>query len=88
MKSTPNWVIKVMALGAVLGLMAALSPKLHALINELHIFELRPCSRTLGYFTPVHERVTKWDNIEERTPTILRQARLIGFMNQERRRAA
>ncbi len=26
--------------------------------------ELRPCFRTLGYFTPVHERGTKWDNID------------------------
>jgi len=35
----------------------------------------------LGYFTPVHERGTKWDNIEEHIPTISRQAPLIGFMN-------
>jgi hypothetical protein len=27
--------------------------------------ELRACSRTLGYFTPVHERGPKWVNIEE-----------------------
>jgi hypothetical protein len=32
-------------------------------------------------FTPVHERGTKWENIEEHIPTILRQAPLIGFMN-------
>ncbi len=31
--------------------------------------ELRACSRTVGYFTPVHERGTKWDNIEEHIPT-------------------
>jgi hypothetical protein len=43
--------------------------------------ELRACSRTVGYFTPVHERGTKWENIEEHIPTILRQAPLIGFMN-------
>jgi|TARA_B110000908_G_scaffold51867_1_gene63271 hypothetical protein len=43
--------------------------------------ELRACSRILGYFTPVHERGTKWDNIEEHIPTILRQAQLIGFIN-------
>jgi hypothetical protein len=43
--------------------------------------KLRHCFRTLGYFTPVHERGTKWDNIEEHIPKILRQAPLIGFMN-------
>ncbi|MDB3913035.1 hypothetical protein N9381_14970, partial [Paracoccaceae bacterium] len=41
--------------------------------------ELRRCSRTLGYFTPAHERGTKWDNIEEHIPTISRQAPLNGF---------
>jgi hypothetical protein len=30
--------------------------------------ELRPNSWTVGYFTPVHERNTKWDNIEEHIP--------------------
>ena len=50
--------------------------------------ELRPCSRTLGYFTPVHERGTKWDNIEEHIPMILRQAPLIGFMNLAQLKAA
>ena len=50
--------------------------------------ELRRCSRTLGYFTPVHERGTKWDNIEEHIPTISRQAPLIGFMNLAQLKAA
>jgi hypothetical protein len=50
--------------------------------------ELRRCFRTLGYFTPVHERCTKWDNIEEHIPTISRQAQLIGFMNLAQLKAA
>ena len=50
--------------------------------------ELRRCSRTLGYFIPVHERGTKWDNIEEHIPTISRQAPLIGFMNLAQLKAA
>ena len=50
--------------------------------------ELRARSRTVGYFTPVHERGTKWDNIEEHIPTISRQAPLIGFMILAQRRAA
>jgi hypothetical protein len=50
--------------------------------------ELRRCSRTLGYFTPVHERGAKWDNIEEHIPTISRQAPLIGFMNLAQLKAA
>ena len=31
-------------------------------------FELRPCSRTLGYFIPVRERGTKWDNSDKQHP--------------------
>ena len=50
--------------------------------------ELGACSRTVGYFTPVHERGTKWDNIEEQIPTSLKQAPLIGFMSLAQRRAA
>ena len=50
--------------------------------------ELRRCSRTLGYFTPVHERGTKWDNIEEHILTSLKQAPLIGFMNLAQLKAA
>jgi transposase len=51
-------------------------------------FELRRCSRTLRYFTPVHERATKWADIEEHIPTILRQAPLIDFMNLAQLKAA
>nr|WP_246100923.1 DNA cytosine methyltransferase [Palleronia caenipelagi] len=29
--------------------------------------ELRPCHRTAGYFTPVHERSTPWDSIDGNT---------------------
>jgi len=50
--------------------------------------ELRACSRTLGYFTPVHERGTQWDNIEEHIPTSLKQAPLIGFMSLAQLKAA
>ncbi|WIY27534.1 DDE-type integrase/transposase/recombinase [Parasedimentitalea psychrophila] len=35
--------------------------------------EPRPCSRTLGYFTPVHERGTKWDARDQRL--VIREAR-------------
>jgi len=64
-----------------------LPSKLHAVSHALEL-ELRACSRTLGYFTPVHERGTQWDNIEERIPTSLKQAPLIGFMSLAQRRAA
>ena len=50
--------------------------------------ELRPCFRTLGYFTPVHERGTKWDTIDGSIRTSIRQQRLSGFMNRARHRAA
>lgn len=30
-------------------------------------YKLRSCSRTLGYFTPVRESGSKWDNSEERS---------------------
>ena len=50
--------------------------------------ELRPCFRTLGYFTPVHERGTEWDNIDGTIRTSIRQQRLNGFMNLARHRAA
>jgi len=52
------------------------------------VSELCACSRTVGYFTPIHERGTKWDNIEEHIPTSLKQAPLIGFMSLAQRRAA
>lgn len=42
--------------------------------------ELRPCYRTLGYFTPVHERGTKWYNIDGNIQTIIRRRRLRCFM--------
>ena len=42
--------------------------------------ELRPCCRTLGYFTPVRERGTKWDNIDAIIQTIIRQLQLSGYM--------
>jgi hypothetical protein len=42
----------------------------------------------LRYFTPVHERATKWADIEEHIPTILRQAPLIDFMNLAQLKAA
>ncbi|MFT4915535.1 MAG: hypothetical protein ACI9C3_001397, partial [Yoonia sp.] len=42
-------------------------------------FELRPCYRTLGYFTPVRERGTKWDNIDAIIQTIIRQLQLSGY---------
>jgi hypothetical protein len=60
----------------------------NSLVNRDLSGELRRCSRTLGYFTPVHERGTKWDNIEEHIPTISRQAPLIGFMNLAQLKAA
>ncbi|MFT5626708.1 MAG: hypothetical protein ACI8Z0_003219 [Lentimonas sp.] len=44
-------------------------------------FELRPCYRTLGYFTPVRERGTKWDNIDAIIQTIIRQLQLSGYMS-------
>ncbi len=50
--------------------------------------ELRPCFRTLGYFTPVHERGTKWDTIDGTIRTSIGQRRLSGFMNRARHRAA
>ena len=43
--------------------------------------KLYACYQTLGYFTPVHERGTKWNCIEGHIPTISRQAPLMGFMN-------
>ncbi len=51
-------------------------------------YELRPCFRTLGYFTPVHERGTKWDTIDGTIRTSIGQRRLSGFMNRARHRAA
>jgi len=50
--------------------------------------ELRPCYRTLGYFTPVRERGTKWDNIDAIIQTIIRQLQLNGNMSLVRRKAA
>ena len=50
--------------------------------------ELRPCCRTLGYFTPVRERGTKWDNIDAIIQTIIRQLQLSGYMSLVRRKAA
>jgi hypothetical protein len=50
--------------------------------------ELRPCSRTLGYFTPVRERGSKWDNSDGSTQTIIRQGQLSDCMSLERRKAA
>ena len=50
--------------------------------------ELRPCFRTPGYFTPVHERGTKRDTIDGPIRTSIRQQRLSGFMNRARHRAA
>ena len=44
--------------------------------------------RTLGYFTPVHERGTKRDTIDGSIRTSIRQQRLSGFMNRARHRAA
>ena len=41
------------------------------------MLELRACSRTVGYSTPVHERSTKWNNIEEHIPTSLKEAELL-----------
>ncbi|MFT5626506.1 MAG: hypothetical protein ACI8Z0_003016, partial [Lentimonas sp.] len=41
--------------------------------------ELRPCYRTLGYFTPVRERGRKWDNIDAIIQTIIRQLQLSGY---------
>ena len=55
--------------------------------NAGSFFELHPCSRTLGYFTPVHERDTKWDNNEERTRMLSKPRLLIDIMIQERRKA-
>ena len=52
------------------------------------VFELRPCCRTLGYFTPVRERGTKWDNIDAIIQTIIRQLQLSGYMSLVRRKAA
>ena len=52
------------------------------------MFELRPCCRTLGYFTPVRERGTKWDNIDAIIQTIIRQLQLSGYMSLVRRKAA
>jgi hypothetical protein len=51
---------------------------------------LLPLRRTcrVGYFTPVHERDTKWDNIEEHILTSFQQAPLIAFMSLAQRRAA
>jgi hypothetical protein len=50
-------------------------------------FEVRPYSRTVGYFTPVHERSITWDNNAEHTRMISRLQRLTGFMSRARRRA-
>ena len=50
--------------------------------------DLRPCFRTLGYFTPVHERGTKWDSIDGSIQRSTRRQRLSGFMRLERHRAA
>ena len=50
--------------------------------------ELRPCCRTLGYFTPVRERGTKWDNIDAIIQTIISQLQLSGYMSLVRRKAA
>jgi hypothetical protein len=35
----------------------------------------------LGYFTPVRERGTKWDNIDAIIQTIIRQLQLSGYMS-------
>jgi hypothetical protein len=53
---------------------------IHARFDGGALSELRACFRTLGYFTPVHERGTKWENIEEHIRTILKRVQLIGFM--------
>ena len=50
--------------------------------------ELRPCSRTLGYFTPVRERGTKWDNSDGSTQTIIRRRQLSDCTSLGRRKAA
>ncbi len=41
------------------------NPRKLVLMSQITDGELHPCFRTLGYFTPVHERGTKWDSIEE-----------------------
>ena len=50
--------------------------------------EPRPCSRTLGYFTPVHERGTEWDNSDGNTQTIIKRRQWNDFMSLVRRKAA
>lgn len=52
------------------------------------VIELRPCSRTLGYFTPVRERGTKWDNSDGSTQTIIRRRQLSDCTSLGRRKAA
>ncbi len=50
--------------------------------------EPRPCSRTLRYFPPVHERGTKWDDSDGNIRTIIRPRQLNDFMSLVRRRVA
>ena len=57
-------------------------------LARTRLTELRPCCRTLGYFTPVRERGTKWDNIDAIIQTIIRQLQLSGYMSLVRRKAA
>ena len=77
----PYWVAQVV--GAI-----AAAFTLYLIVSGVPDFELRPCFRTLGYFTPVHERGTKWDTIDGSIRTSIRQQRLSGFMNRARHRAA
>ena len=75
---------------AINTLSAKLSDDLRCLSRKLAAgsYELRPCFRTPGYFTPVHERGTKRDTIDGSIRTSIRQQRLSGFMNRARHRAA
>lgn len=68
-----------MVLAPPIGVAASICLKEFAPKNR--ITEVRPCSRTLGYFTPVHERNITWDNNAELTRMISRLQRLIGFMS-------
>ncbi|MFT4701975.1 MAG: hypothetical protein ACI9ND_002748, partial [Yoonia sp.] len=51
----------------------------HVFFGNPTLDELRPCYRTLGYFTPVRERGRKWDNIDAIIQTIIRQLQLSGY---------
>jgi hypothetical protein len=59
-----------------------------SLADFAKLVELRPCSRTLGYFTPVRERGTKWDNSDGSTQTIIRRRQLSDCTSLGRRKAA